>query len=99
MIIIGGNSVSICITAMQGKGFFLSESDQTKITYLITNFAKSEPNVLKYSEALNLYLDRCVFNTKFTLTDFQPLFAGALLVQPSKPSDKTEVQGEKVITR
>lgn len=31
------------------RPFMLSEGDQMKITYLITNFAKSEPNLLKYS--------------------------------------------------
>ncbi len=56
------------------KTFVLSEPDQAKITYLVTNFAKSEPNTLKYSETIALLLDRCVFNTKFTLTQFQPLF-------------------------
>lgn len=75
------------------KAFILSEADQAKITYQFTNFAKSEPNVLKYSETINLFLDRCVFNTKFTLTDFHPLFLAALQVKPLKGSDKTEVQG------
>lgn len=56
------------------KAFVLSANDQSKITYLFTNFAKSEPNILKYSEVIMLLLDRCVFNTKFTFTDFHPLF-------------------------
>lgn len=34
-------------------------------------------------------MDRCVFNTKFTLTDFHPLFEAALKVKPVKPSEKT----------
>lgn len=35
---------------MQGsRQFILTENDQNKITYLFTNFAKAEPNVLKYS--------------------------------------------------
>ena len=50
------------------KTFVLTENDQNKITYLITSFAKSEPNLLEYSETINLLLDRSVFNTKFTLT-------------------------------
>jgi hypothetical protein len=40
-----------------------------------------------------------VFNTKFTLTDFQPLFEAALLVKPTKPNEKPEVQGERTITK
>lgn len=44
-------------------------------------------------------LDRCIFNTKFTLVDFQPLFEASLRVKPVKPNDKTEVQGERVINR
>ncbi len=56
------------------KKFELSENDQVKITYLITTFAKSEPNLLKYSEAIALLLDRCMFNTKLTLTHFHDLF-------------------------
>jgi hypothetical protein len=83
----------------KGKAFLLSEQDQQKITYFITSFAKSEPNVLKYSETINLLLDRSVFNTKFTLTDFHPLFHEALKVKPGKTIDKSEVQGEKIIVR
>ena len=75
------------------RGFVLSEADQTKITYLLTNFAKSEPNVLKYSETINLLLDRGVFNNKFTLVEFHLLFQAALQVKPTKPLEKTEVQG------
>lgn len=52
-------------------------------------FARSEPNVLKYSEVVMLMLDRCMFNNKFTLTDFQPLFEAALKVKANRPSDKT----------
>jgi hypothetical protein len=70
-----------------------------KISYLLTNFAKSEPNLLKYSECVALMLDRCIFNTKFTLVDFHPLFEAALKVKPVKPNEKTEVQGERVINR
>ena len=71
---------------------FRGENDQNKITYIITNFAKSEPNMLKYSEAVALLLDRGVFNTKFTLTHFHPLFIQSLNVKTTK-TDKTEVQG------
>lgn len=70
-----------------------------KITYLVTNFAKSEPNVLKYSEAMALMLDRCIFNTKFTLVDFHYLFESAMKVKSIKGPDKTEVQGERVINK
>jgi hypothetical protein len=80
------------------KKFDLSENDQSKITYLVTNFAKSEPNILKYSEAVALMLDRCMFNTKFTLTHFQDLFEAALKVK-GKPTDKLEVQGERTINK
>lgn len=79
---------------MQGtKPYVPTEADEAKITQLFTNYARSEPNVLKYSEAINLFLDRYVFNTKFTLTDFHPLFQASLQVKPSKVTDKTEVQG------
>lgn len=78
---------------MQAKTYLLTENDQNKITYLITNFAKSEPNLLKYSETIALLLDRCVFNTRFTLVHFHGLFQQALLVKPTKPNEKTEVQG------
>jgi hypothetical protein len=81
------------------RHFDLSENDQMKITYLLTNFAKSEPNLLKYSECIALLLDRCIFNTKFTLVEFHPLFEAALKVKAVKPTDKTEVQGERVINR
>ena len=81
------------------KTFVLSESDQNKISYLVTSFAKSEPNLLKYSEVISLLLDRCVFNTKFTLTEFHPLFLEALKVRPAKPVEKSEVQGEKVLSK
>jgi hypothetical protein len=81
------------------KTFLLSENDQVKITYLVTNFAKSEPNLLKYSEVIGLFLDRCIFNTKFTLTEFHPLFEASLKVKAVKASDKTEVQGERVINK
>ena len=46
-----------------------------------------------------LLLERGVFNTKFTLTEFHPLFEACLKVKPAKPNEKTEVQGEKIITR
>jgi hypothetical protein len=78
---------------MQNKKYLLSENDQNKITYLITNFAKSEPNLLKYSETISLLLDRCVFNTRFTLVHFHSLFHQALQVKPPKPNDKLEVHG------
>jgi hypothetical protein len=44
-----------------------------------------------------LLLERGVFNTKFTFTEFQPLFEACLKVKAVKPNDKTEVQGEKII--
>lgn len=66
---------------------------------MVTNFAKSEPGLLKYSEVVALMLDRCVFNTKFTLVDFHPLFEAALKVKGVKASEKTEVQGERVINK
>ena len=75
------------------KTFVLSANDQAKITNLFTNFAKSEPNLLKYSEVIMLLIDRCVFNTKFTFTDFHPLFEAALKVKAVKPNDKIEVHG------
>jgi hypothetical protein len=81
------------------RQFDLSENDQAKIANLIVNFAKSEPNLLKYSECIALLLDRCIFNTKFTLVEFHPLFEAALKVKAVKPTDKTEVQGERVINR
>ena len=83
----------ICITNSMERQYVLSENDQMKITYFINNSAKSEPNLLKYSECVALMLERCIFNTKFTLVDFHPLFDAALKVKGVKPSDKTEVQG------
>ena len=73
---------------MNGRTYNLNENDQNKITYLITNFAKSEPNLLKYSEAVALLLDRCIFNTKFTLIHFHAIFESALKVAV-KATDKT----------
>ena len=67
------------------KHFVLSEADQGKIASLVANYAKSQPNLLKYSEVLTLLLDKCIFNTKFTLVDFQPLFEASLLVKSTKP--------------
>lgn len=75
------------------------EGDQAKVTSLIGSFAKSEQNLLKYSECVALMLDRCIFNTKFTLVDFHPLFDAALHVKPTKPNEKTEVQGQRVINK
>ncbi len=45
-----------------------------RINQLITNFAKSDPHVLKYSEVLMLMLDRCILSNKFTLGNYHTLF-------------------------
>ena len=49
------------------RGFNLTEDDQTKITLIFTNFSKSEPGMLKYSEVVMLILDRQIFTNQFTL--------------------------------
>ena len=75
------------------RGFTLTEDDQTKITLIFTNFSKSEPGMLKYSEVVMLLLDRQVFSNQFTFVEFQGLFEAALKVKTGRTSDKTDVQG------
>ena len=81
------------------KNYILTEADQSKISSLVASFAKSEPNILKYSEAISLMLDRCMFNTKLTLAHFHTLFESATLVKPAPPEAKREVQGERTISK
>ena len=81
------------------RGFSMTEDDQTKITLIFTNFSKSEPGMLKYSEVVMLLLDRQIFSNKFPLLDFHPLFESALQVKTGRTNDKTEVHGERIISR
>ena len=48
----------------------MKEAEESKINTLILTFGRTEANVLKFSEALMLMIDRCVFNHKFTIGKF-----------------------------
>ena len=55
--------------------------------------------MLKYSEVIMLLLDRQVFSNQFTLVEFQGLFEAALKVKTGRANDKSEVHGERIISR
>lgn len=46
-----------------------------------------------------LLIDRCVFSHKFTITQFCDIFDQAQSVKNTKPLDKDNVQGERIVGR
>lgn len=59
------------------NAIILKKSNEARFTQLWANFAKSEPNAMRFSEYIQFVIDRCLVTNRVTLHHFFNLFLAA----------------------
>ncbi len=73
------------MTETSHNSVVLKKNDEVRLNALIASFGKSEPNCLRFSELLQLLLDRCIINNRISLLTILNLFQQAVQRRYSQP--------------
>lgn len=73
------------MTEASHNAVILRKSDELRLNALITGFGKSEPNCLRFSELMQLLLDRCIITNRISILTVFQLFQQAVQKRYSQP--------------
>lgn len=73
------------MTEASHNAVMLRKSDELRLNALIASFGKSEPNCLRFSELMQLLLDRCIITNRISIFLVYSLFQQAVHKRYSQP--------------
>jgi hypothetical protein len=73
------------MTESAHNAVILKKSDELRLNEMIARFGKSEPNSLRFSELMQLLLDRCIITNRISFLIIHNLFQQATYKRYSQP--------------
>ena len=88
------------MTESAHNAIILRPQNEERFNKIYSNFAKTEPNAMRFSEFMQFLLDRCLITNKTTLCHFYSLFVEATHKRIEKePPPANNVVVEKSIKK